>query len=596
MINADARLKLLVHTAEQSLTTNQFQSRINRIRCIKQHIEDSGGDDELAYAGMIADWPCFAAWELSSKEGIPLFYSEWQERANKLCMYYDDVCMLCARQIGKSVFASSDILRRMCQRPNTNVLLIAPTEEQLIVRDEVNRMIRGSRFINEYFIAGGRHATENTAFGANGSTFHAMNLNVKAEGDTKVGNNGTDVVLDEFQNFTKKSWEEAVQPMLSSAYVRRRVLRIGTAKLTFRPDFDKVWLQARNSEYTGTLNITCWDAIRQGIKLAKIDPRSGRPSPQSMSARFQELKIDCPAVLDHGKCPVYMPEDYLELGGKPGKEWKPGEFPCPYKFACMQNDAFVKEDFAAFPTGADRYFAKSWLDALRRPYRFYTPGQIRNNFRPMYLGIDVGGIVDPGEIVAGELIQEVSATGLQMNKLRVIGWETVQPFTKRPGVTPSTAPTVEAIKRAYMLYHPSQIYIDATHNFELINQLMSEPNPIPPSILYANAPSLNRETRGVYLSPIEKSKVYDWHRTCVATETFIVPDETTESEFWSAFFEAHFATRLRNSTAGYNVFEPHTKDHLTDACALLSIALNTEGGTPPALDLEAIDWNDFGGV
>ena len=580
------RLRDLQDVIDASKTDLLRAHRTAIFERLQGYIRESNGDDRWVYKKTIlVDWPAFCALELTTKEGVPLFLSPWQVEQDTKLDTSDDCLIIAARQIGKTTQAASEYLKRMMRRRNRRILHFAPTIDQLVVCDTLIPFIESSDFIQKEY--GASTQALSAAFEANGSTFDAINLNeTGGNTDKKRGNNGTDIGIDEFQMMSQATWDKIVQPMLSNQLAgTRRVIKWGTVSTLYRPDFDKVMLVAESRGAHAFSRIHCWSAVDQGI-------RSPTDGPGSMRQRFTDLNIGCSYVLQAGICPRYLPHWFEELDAiRPARildEIETGEFEC--NLVCARSNAFLEEDMGLIGHSEGRYFPDRWLNAIAKPYRFWTLSDLARPHGPVIAAADLGKLQDPTEIVTYEAFTGPNVANQPVKKLRAVGWETVQPFSKAKDKEPSWDRVVAAIKRVNMLYQPTLWYIDTTRNDHIIKELCTGANPLRKSRIYANEAAQKQEQKGVWWSGEYKALMFENHQKVIADERLWVPDEKHEPAFWARFVDDHKnVQRKRDSRAQYVVFE--NTGHVVDAMVMGSLYLLDAKVSPPAMDLAFLDAN-----
>lgn len=580
-------LEDLVASSRTETLRQHRQATLNRLTDI---IRESNGDDRWVYKYAIAyDWPAFCALELTSKEGVPLFLSPWQCDVDAKLDQSDDMLIIAARQIGKTTQAASEYLKRMVRRKNRRILHIAPTIDQLVVCDTLIPFIDNSDFLRREY--GATTQTLSAAFETNGSVFDAINVNETGKNaDKKRGNNGTDIGIDEIQMMTQDTWDKVVQPMLSNQLAgTRRVIKWGTVSTDYRPDFDKIMQVAEANGPLDFKRINCWRAVDEGIR----SPTSG---PGSMRKRFQDLNIGCQYVLQTGVCPRYLPQWFDETSHlKPARvleKLEPDEFHC--NLICMRSNAYLEEDMGLVGQSEGRYYPDSWLKALARPYRFWTPADLQKQHGPLIASADLGKLQDNSEIVVYELVQGPNVAGQVVKKLKVVGWETVEPYSKTGG-EPSWDRVTTAMKRVNRTYRPVRWFIDVTGKGEtIVPELTRGSNPIPRSIIYANTGATNNKTVGVWWSGEYKAFMFENHQKVIADERLIIPDQRHEPQFFDRFIEDHKNVQKRKEArAQYVVF--NDTGHLVDSMVMGSLYLADVGKSEASMDFAFLD-DDFNDV
>lgn len=567
------RLSELRETVAASKTPAQYETRKKILDRIIEHLEDSGNDKRHFYANLIRDWPCFVAWELDTREGVPIFYSPWQLDAYYRSLEYDNVWLSCCRQSGKTVFEATKALELCLKNENHKVMIVAPTKTQLVARDEFRHFVNNSEFIQEHFLKedlGGVNAKFEMYFAGNGSRFQALNLS----GDFKRGETANTIMIDEFQLLSSKDYNEVVQPMLSSTFTNRQIYRFMTPSWLYREDLGDLWWRAQDSGDILTINIDIWQALHEGIKKATYDDGAG-----SVQEIFDNLNIDCPYVAAVGACPDMLPawfQEDPETGEKPS---------CGC--AALRNDSFLKEHMARFPKQSEKYFPAEWLHSARKKKQMMSVAEIAALDDPLVLGIDLGGLSDPTEIVINRYREKNNTFYL----------ETLRRHQYNPvggGGSGSKADLKSIGERIKRLYHKlaGQVTVipDITRKEHQAQDLTSGANKIPPSAIATNDTADRHGLSGIWITGQEKSRLYNNHRILLGQSQVEV--RGSKDSFWDDYFHQHNAVREDQSgRASYTKFQMPTEDHLVDAAVMGSAITLFSSGAPPSYHFEMVPRN-----
>lgn len=536
------RLYDLQAVIEESVTEVQLEARTQIFDRIKRHFRNSGDDADVFYANLIRDWPTFLAYELDTMEGVPVFLAQWQLDADAQTEEYDDIWVNCSRQVGKTLWEASIALKEMIWHPHTTVLALAPTQDQLVVRDNFRHFVNSSDFIQEKFIQDGENRAERVKFMANGSKFEPLNLT----NETKRGRTGNVIMIDEFQLITRDQYISVVQPMLSSNYTRRKLYRFMTPSFLYNPSLHRQWAEAKVTKDILTIEVNVFQGLDEGIKKATRDQGAG-----SIQEIFQEERIDCPFVQTCGACPAFLPHWFD----------KPAE--CCMKF--RESDTFLQEYMATFPSQKELFFAGHWLNEIKVDRPLLDWGTIGKMELPRVVGIDLGGLSDPTEIVINAYKDDPDGGKLRMitvgrRQIGAIGGK---------GSLPSNAKIVNNIKTMYRIVRPDVIVMDCTRKNELARDLVTGEQAIPETAFLTNKTAERHGLPGIWLSGEEKAKIYHNHRSMIAQQYLHVYGGSPE--FWKDYYEAHTGVRVDGgSLAGYTKFIMPKNDHIVDAAAYAS--------------------------
>lgn len=546
-----------------SKTPAQYKTRKKIFDRIINHLEDSGNNPRHFYANLIRDWPCFVAWELDTREGVPIFYSPWQLDAYYRSLDYDNVWFSCCRQSGKTIFEATKALELCLTKKSHKVMIVAPTKTQLVARDEFRHFVNTSDFIQEHFLMEGRggvNAKFEIYFAGNNSRFQALNLS----GDYKRGETANTIMIDEFQLLTHEEYHEVVQPMLSSTFTERRIFRFMTPSWLYREDLGDMWWRAQDSEDILTININIWQALNEGIKKATYSEGAG-----SVQEIFDSLNIDCPYVDTVGACPKFLPSWFstTEDGGRPT---------CGCQ--TMKNDSFLQEYMGMFPRQSEKYFPATWLHNAREQKPMMSVADIAALDDPLVMGIDLGGLSDPTEVVINRYREKngsIYIETLRRHQYSAVGG----------GGEADLDSITDRIKRLYHTIAGMVTVIpDITRKEHQAQDLVSGDNPIPKSAIATNDTADRNGLAGIWITGQEKARLYHNHRIVLGQGQVTV--RGSEERFWKPFFTQHNAVREDpGGQASYTKFAMPTEDHLVDAAVMGSAITIFNSGAPPAYDI-----------
>lgn len=572
-LDVNKRLAKLKKSVENAKTEVRRQSNKKIFERLLVYIKDSKDETEF-YAHLLNDYPAFCAWLIDGKDE-PFIPAPWQISATERFVKYDRMFLLNCRRAGKSSWASSVIVWDMCRRENANHLIFAPTKQQLLVMTDVYKVINNSDFILHTFVKGGNVETnrmQKVAF-VNGSSVEAFNIGVGAQekkGDYLRGMGGNVIWIDEIGLVDEAVRKEVINPIIREAYGEnsKKMIMFGTPKLAYNPSLEQEWEARKASDTTATMQVTCWQAMKEGIRTAEM-----------MREVFQEdLYIPCKHVTTHGICPEYAPE---MLEGTP-KGWK-----CDQNYICMQNDRFMMEDLASFPNNADRFFPKEWLEDARQPYTFYEVTTIKSTDEYV-MAVDLGLLQDPTEIVVAQVLTDPVT---RIKKLKYAYWSSVHPWKEGETVESASRRHVEQMRRIFHTFNPKILYVDVTRGVEYVQKLVDStigqedqnfPPPIPKSRFFANEAMEKKEGIGIWWDGHYKSKMYLNHKDQLQRRNIIVPNDP---QFYEKWFQDHYETKAEPAHAGQYLQFGKKSRHLLDACAMLSLALEVKGPSKAAMDL-----------
>lgn len=568
-VDVNKRLAKLKKSVENAKTETRRKSNKVIFERLLVYLKESKDENEF-YARLLQDYACFCAWLIDGKDE-PFIPAPWQLSATERFVKFDRMFLLNCRRAGKSSWASSVIVWDMCRRENANHLIFAPTKQQLLVMDDVYKVINNSDFILANFVKGGNVETnrkQKVAF-INGSSVEAFNIGIGGEnkkGDYLRGMGGNVIWIDEIGLVDEAVRKEVINPIIRDAYGEnsKKMVMFGTPKLAYNPSLEQEWEARKASTTTATMQVTCWQAMKEGIRTADM-----------MKEVFQEdLYIPCKHVVSHGVCPEYAPE---LLEGVP-KGWK-----CDQNYICMQNDRFMMEDLASFPNNADRFFPKEWLEDARHPYSF---GEWKVTTEQEYvMAIDLGLLQDPTEVVVAQILTDPVT---KQKKLRYSYWMSIHPWQEGETIESASRRHVAEMRRIFHTFNPKTLYVDVTRGVEYVQKLLETTNdpdmppPIPKSRFFVNEAMEKKEGVGIWWDGHYKSRMYLNHKDQLQRRNVEVPNDP---QFYEKWFQDHYEVKAEPAHGGQYLTFGKKSRHLLDACAMLSLALELKGPGKAAMDL-----------
>lgn len=554
-MDVNKRLAKLKKAVENSNTDIRRSSNQRIFENILRYLKESNTENEF-HARLIKDYGAFCAWFIDGKDE-PFIPAPWQLAATNLFVKYNRMFMLNCRRAGKTTWASSIILWDMCRREKANHLIFAPTKQQLIIMSEVKKIVDLHPFFVENFVLAGRNRELKIEFQANGSSVEAFNIGIQGsdkKGDYLRGMGGNVVWIDEIGLVDEGVRKEVINPIIRDAYGEggKKMVMFGTPKLAYNPNLEREWEKYKESPYWGTMQVTCWQAMKEGIRTAEM-----------MREVFdEELYIQCKHVTTHGVCPEYAPE---MIEGVP-EGWK-----CDQNYICLSNDRFMMEDLASFPSNSDRFFAKEWLEDARQKYGFYDLTKINPETSHYVMAVDLGLLQDPSEVVVAEVMTDKVD---KSKKLRYVYWKSINPWEEGESRDAASERHVREIKRIFHFFNPKTIYVDVTRGIDYMDKLLSGDNYIPRARFYSTENQAKKKDVGVWWDGHFKSKMYVNHKDQLQRRNIEIPDDPI---FWEKFFYDHYEVKAEPAHGGTYLQFGKKSRHLLDACAMLSLELENSG-------------------
>lgn len=557
------RLKKSVETAKTEIRRNSNKIVFERIL---KYLKDARTETEFN-ALLLKDYSAFCAWYIDGKDE-PFIPAPWQIIAAHRFVNHHRMFLLNCRRAGKSSWAASVIVWDMCRREKANHLIFAPTKQQLIIMDEVYKIINQSEFIIQNFVST-TNRRQKVEF-KNGSSVEAFNIGIGGQekrGDYLRGMGGNVVWIDEIGLVDATVRKEVINPIIRDAYgdAEKKMVFFGTPKLAYNPELEREWETKKQTDYWATMQVTCWQAMKEGIR-----------TPSMMKEVFtDELYIPCSHVTSHGVCPEFAPEllDDVPSG------WK-----CDQGYVCMDNDQYMMEDLASFPNNADRFYPKEWLNDACQNYPWYNPTQIVPG-QKFVMSIDLGLLQDPTEVVIAEVIIEPLTN---IKKLKYAAWKSINPWEEGESVESATQRHINEMKRMYHFFNPEIVYVDVTRGIDYASRLLEGSDKIPRSRFYTNETMERKEGFGCWWDGHFKSKIYLHHKDQLQRRRLIVP---SDHQFFDKWFHDHYEVKAEPAHGGSYLSFGKKSRHLLDACAMLSLALLEDKPKKKGMSVDFIaDW------
>ncbi len=595
MVTYVERLQLLATAVEKSTTPSARKWKQIIYDKIIKYIQQSNGDDETFKKLIWLDYLAWTAWHFDG-ESTPIFLTKKQFKMKLNFDEFDQNIWLYQRRAGKSLGTAVLVLYYAMTNSNKKVLIFAPTEDQLVLMQNVRALLSQDcasslfdQFLGKDVIKGKAGADDDSLskLGSkfndkyirflNGSDITAATLNVKGGGSTRRGFSANLIVADEFQEIPPELREEIIEPIIMDAFSDdKRLIYIGTPHTKIDPKLDVFWENAKTDKWTGTLHSDCWEAVEEGVR-----------TPATMAKRFRSLEIPCRWVLEHGICPVYLPKMYnaaqatvnnekVAKGADPNHLALPieidtngrGVVPCGK--ICMQNSTFVMEDMAAFPRDFGLGIPPDWLKAAQRDYQWISPDTALTLYpnANFYMSVDVGDAHADTCILIW--LKEYDNDGIiKTQRLRLVYHEVVND----PLIVGVKNPGMDVVKSLYHKFLPKRIYIDTTGKKDIVADLLGGTNPIPQTSFYTNEPAEKNGAVGHWSTGPNKNEMFTNFKEQLRLNKVIVP--STDIVFFDKFFNELIELRPEPATSTRRYVYWGITLHLTDALALGALELVT---------------------
>jgi len=481
--------------------------------------------------------------------------------------------------------------------PNSKILCFAPTEDQLVLMQEARRVFADesaselyTQFLGERVIKGSGEVDDESLnkLGSkfnqreirflNGSQIQAVTLNVLRGGASRRGFSANIIIVDEFQDVERFIREEIIEPIIMDAFSdEKRLVYIGTPHTKVDKKLDLFWDESVKSPSEGTLHSQCWEAVEEGIRL-----------PESMSKRFRKLSIPCKWVLEHGVCPVYLPDMFESVSGKTVERDEKGRGVVACGEICMTNPTFVQEDMAMFPRDYGLGIPPDWITAAGHSYVFYTEADL-----PLPPGTHVVMSIDWGDVRADTqiciwLVENYDNGPLKQTRLRLIH-EVVVNDPQEVGIK---NPSAEIVKRLCAKWRPEKIYVDVTGKKEQITELISGNAPIGRHLFYTNDGAAKNNVVGMWFSGPTKASMFDNMKEQLRLNRIIVPD--SDIVFWDKFFNELINLKPKEATQTRPYVLWGETMHLTDAVAMAALHLQEAVNDPASMSIAMTAFENVG--
>lgn len=600
MVNYSDRLKALSSSVQNATTPAAKAWKQTIYDKIISYIQRSNGDDEVFRQHLWLDYLAWTAWHFDG-ESVPIFLTKKQFKMYLNFKEYDSNIWLYQRRAGKSLGTAVLVLYYVMTNINKKVLIFAPTEDQLVLMQNIRALLSqdcASALFEQFLgkdVIKGKAGNEDETLSKLGSKFNdkyirmlngcditAVTLNVKGGGSTRRGFSANLIVADEFQDIPPEIREEIIEPIIMDAFsTDKRLVYIGTPHTKIDPKLDIFWEEAKASKWTGTLHSHCWEAVEEGVR-----------TPATMGKRFRSLEIPCRWVLEHGICPVFLPKMYNSAiaesnnkkvaGGEtdPTKLEKPvevdekgrGVVPCGK--ICMNNSTFVQEDMAMFPNDFGLAIPPDWVKAAGRDYDWATidtAGQFATN--NLVMSVDYGDVHADTQICVW--VKEYSTDSLiQTQRLRLVYQEVVNDLLE-VGVKNPSAGRVKAVFHAFK---PKAVVVDVTGKKDQITELIVGDSPIPRHVFWSNEAAEKNGVVGMWWNGPMKSDMFKNFKEQLRLNKMIVPNR--DIVFWDKWFNEIISLKPEPATMTRQYIYWGQTLHLTDAAAMAALVLQKDHNIP----------------
>lgn len=335
------RLKLPVRLAGDSGNRMVFNHRKNLYNKFLKNLEDSRdmGDFE---ARRIADYDmfCLSFTEAEYRIGknssmlLPMYPSITQSRLSDLVDNFRVNYFVLNRQVGKTTFAGTKGAQIFLRDPGSTQNFLAPRISQLIMFEEVNKVLNHPH-IEDNYLQGGTNNVQKIYSPLLKSMVIAKVLG--AESQFRRGGRGRNWI-DEAELVDVDTKREVIEPMQASAEANTTIVYILTPKLSFDPNLALEIEAAIKNVDTGYYH--------SHMFMSALEMRTAR---DYIKKRFGDgptgLKIPC-LYGKQGHCPTFYREKYEEDPETWAQfaRWK--DFEC--NFICKRNQKLLQEDWVSF--------------------------------------------------------------------------------------------------------------------------------------------------------------------------------------------------------------------------------------------------------
>lgn len=457
-----------------------------------------------------------------------------------------------------STTAASFILWDSIKNENRNHLIFAPTKGQLIVMEDFVKFVRSHPLFSKGYVGEGQMRKTMVEFDLTGSSVKALNIGLHENFDLKRGVGGNRFWVDEFALVSEDARKELIDPLLRESIggqITKKLILIGTPKLTHNPNLKQEVDNAETNDNIDLVKVTCWDAMRQGIK-----------DPEQMKEVFKsELNIPCQWVQDYGACPQFIPEWFDIPEDVNPKDYAHDGEECP----STRNDKFLMEEMAEFPEFDERYFPTSWVNATAIDERFTSMSEVNPDGITYYMAVDIGLLAHPSVVMVGHIVPR-QTDGEPY--LKIDYWEEIPPFDPSEAVSATSNRHIKRIKSLYKMFEPKVVFVDATRALDTTEMLCSGDNRIPRSKFYADETMENKGGIGIWWSADRKTELYSNYKRLMDQGRVKVPGPQNEPEFWQTWWNDHFKIEAEPTRDGRNLKFGET-GHTVDAAVMLGMCL-----------------------
>jgi hypothetical protein len=525
---------------ERSITRVQYD---NRVRIFRKLIEiiDADMPDEEKLARIMGDFETFCVVFVRLDDIMPMFPALWQSQVEKIIEEHKENLFIECRKVGKSALLSAYVVWRMVNYPGERVIVFAPTTQQLFVMEDIYKVVGRNDFIKKKFIGKiGTYGKEHIRFGANEAEVKSSNLALAQDADTKRGEKGSLIIVDEIELVHEDVRNFVIDDMMADSYTKKKMIMVGTPKDVANPNLEGEWRDAQEGNIVGTHHIDMWEGVRQGC-IAR----------DWVAMRFRRLRIPCPWGLFRGSCGKmdYPGELYKsETGNTHWEDWECSEI-------CQQNESFVAENLGEFPSIAGKFFPKPFL--LKCGERDYIWEVVADPGAQYVIGVDYGLLVNPTQIIVYKVLGEY---------LRLVYWHempAVKPGDESRDGTRSYDPVVRAVKDAYWRFAGEKhnqvrwLFVDATQpGLQVTHDLTKGLRPIPTHRIWANLPAENKQVKGVWFTGQYKDMMFQNYKQLIMDGKIGVPNR---EPFWGQFLIEHEnvkVDKVEGGNANYLKYKP----------------------------------------
>jgi hypothetical protein len=522
-----------VEVIENSRTKLQYEHRMSIFRKLVR-IFESDAPDEEKLAAIFADFEVFCVCFIRLDDQKPMFPAFWQSEVQEIIEEHRENLFIECRKIGKSALLSAYVVWRMVNRTGERAIIFAPTTQQLYVMEDVYKAIKRNRFLMEKFVGkAGTFGKEHIVFGANEAEVKSSNLALSQEADTKRGEKGTLIIVDEIELVYEDIRTFVIDDMLADAYTEKKMILVGTPKDVANPKLQDEWRLAQDDPNIGTHHIDMWEGVDQGC-IAR----------EWVSMRFRRLRIPCPWGLYRGSCGRRdNSNEKFQCVTEP-KHWEGWE--CSE--ICLQNESFVAENMGEFPIFADAFIPKPFLVTSGKDDFYWEVGAEAG--AKYVIGVDYGLLVNPTQIVVFKMMAD---------ELKLVYWRempAIEPGEEAKSGTRSYDPVVAAVQDTYWRFAGTDtksvkwLFVDATQpGLQVTHDLTKGPHKVPASKIWSNETAEKRDIKGVWFTGQYKDMMMQNWKQLVLNGKVGVPNK---EPFWGKYLYEHESIKVEPAGGGTN--------------------------------------------